>query len=115
MIKMVITFKRRRGMDIDAFKAYRRDVHAPILFAIPESTVIRRFVVSFPVAAPKWPEPSYDALIEAWFDTIHDMESLFFSDNFVTKVDPDHINFIDLSTLQRMICEETLVIGGLGS
>jgi hypothetical protein len=79
---MVITFQRRQGMSIDEFKTYRRDVHAPILFAIPESKLIRRFVVSYPVAAPKWPEPSYDALVEAWFDAIDDMNTLFFPITF---------------------------------
>jgi uncharacterized protein (TIGR02118 family) len=110
MVKMTITFKRQEGMSIEAFKAYRRDVHAPLLFAIPEAKLIRRFVVSFPVEAPNWPEPSYDALVEAWFDTAEDMDTLFFSENFRTKVDPDHVNFIDLSSVQRMIAEETVVL-----
>jgi uncharacterized protein (TIGR02118 family) len=111
MVKMVITFKRRAGMSLDAFKAYRRDVHAPLLFAIPEAAKIRRFVVSFPVPAPNWPAPNYDALVEAWFENVEDMEALFFSDNFQTKVDPDHAAFIDLSSVQRMISEETVVVG----
>jgi uncharacterized protein (TIGR02118 family) len=111
MVKMTITFKRQKGMSMEAFKAYRRDVHAPLLFAIPEAELIRRFVVSFPVAAPNWPEPSYDALVEAWFETVEDMDTLFFSENFRTKVDPDHVNFIDLSSVRRMISEETVVVG----
>lgn len=110
MIKMAITFKRKQGMSLDDFKAYRRDVHAPLLFAIPEAKLIRRFVVSFPVAAPNWPAPSYDALVEAWFDSVEDIEALYFSENFRTKVDPDHVNFIDLSTAQRMIAQEIVVV-----
>lgn len=111
MIKMAITFKRKQGMSIEDFQVYRRDVHAPMLFAIPEAKRIRRFVVSFPVAAPNWPAPDYDALVEAWFDSLDDVDALFFSDNFQTKVDPDHVNFIDMSTVQRMVCEELTVVG----
>lgn len=110
MIKMAITFKRKSGMSMEDFQAYRRDVHAPMLFAIPEAKLIRRFVVSFPATAPNWPEPSYDALVEAWFETVEDCDAMFFSENFRTKVDPDHVNFIDLSTIQRMVSTELVVV-----
>jgi uncharacterized protein (TIGR02118 family) len=110
MIKMAITFKRKQGMSVEDFQAYRRDVHAPLLFAIPEAKLIRRFVVSFPVPAANWQEPSFDALVEAWFDSVEDVDTLYFSENFRTKVDPDHINFIDLSTAQRMISQELVVV-----
>lgn len=110
MIKIAITFKRKQGMTIEKFQAYRRDVHAPLLFAIPEAKLIKRFVVSFPVQAPNWPEPSYDALVEGWFDSIEDIDTLYQCENFRTKVDPDHANFIDMSTAQRMICEELVVV-----
>jgi len=111
VIKMVLTFKRRAGMSMTEFKAYRRDVHAPRLLAIPEARHIRRFVVSYPAVAPDWPSPSYDALVEAWFDTLDDMNALFLSENFRNQVDPDHSAFIDLSSVQRMVAEETVVLG----
>ncbi|MCD2184984.1 EthD domain-containing protein [Rhizobium sp. GN54] len=107
---MAITFKRKQGRSVDDFQAYRRDVHAPLLFAIPEAKLIRRFVISYPIAAPNWPEPSYDALVETWFDSVEDIDALFFSENFLTKVDPDHINFIDLSTAQRIVSKELVVV-----
>ncbi|MCF1450348.1 EthD domain-containing protein [Agrobacterium vitis] len=110
MVKMAITFKRKQGMSVEDFQAYRRDVHAPLLFAIPEAKLIRRFIVSFPVPAPNWQEPSFDALVEAWFDSVEDVNRLYFSENFRTKVDPDHINFIDLSTAQRIISQELVVV-----
>ncbi|KQQ46799.1 ethyl tert-butyl ether degradation protein EthD [Rhizobium sp. Leaf311] len=110
MIKIAITFKRKQGMSVEEFRAYRRDVHAPILFAIPEAKLIKRFVVSFPTHAPNWPEPSFDALVEAWFEKLEDIDTLYFCENFRTKVDRDHINFIDISTAQRIICEELVVV-----
>ena len=82
-----------------------------MLFAIPEAMLIRRFVVSYPVPAPNYPEPSADAVVEAWFDSMEDLNALFTSANFLTKVDPDHANFIDLSSVQRVVAEEIVVVG----
>ncbi len=110
MIKMLIGFRRKPGMTLQAFKDYRRNVHAPLLFALPEAQLIRRFVVSYPVEAEAWGQPSFDAVVEAWFDTMDDLESLYFCDGFKKTVDPDHVNFIDLSTVSRIISEEIIVV-----
>lgn len=110
MVKMIIGFKRRQGMSLKEFMDYRRDVHAPLLFAIPEAQYIRRFVVNYPVPAPDFPEPTYDAVVEAWFDNMDDLNGLYSSKNFRDKVDPDHVNFIDLSSVGRIISEELIVV-----
>lgn len=110
MIKVILGFKRRQGMGVQEFRDYRREVHAPLLFAIPEAKKIRRFVVSYPVLAPNSPETRFDAVVEAWFDNVDDMDALFLSENFRTKVDPDHVNFIDLSTVVRIVSEEIVVV-----
>ena len=106
---MLIGFRRRAGMTIGEFKDYRRDVHAPLLFDLPEAALIRRFVVSYPVAAPGWPDPSFDAVVEAWFDTFEDLNTLYTCEGFRTQVDPDHVNFIDLDSVSRIISEELIV------
>lgn len=111
MVKMIITLRRREGMSIEDFRNYRRDVHAPLLFAIPEADrYIRRFVVSYPVPAPEFSEPSYDAVIEAWFDSVDDMNALYLSENFRAQVDPDHSNFIDMAQVGRIVSEEVVVV-----
>ena len=110
MIKVVIGFKRRQGMGIQEFRDYRRDVHAPMLFAIPEAQNIRRFVISYPTDYASSEEPRVDAIVEAWFDNSDDMNKLFQSDNFATRVDPDHVNFIDLTSVVRLVTEELIVI-----
>ena len=71
MIKMIITIKRRSGMSHDEFVRYQRDVHRPLLMAIPEAKRYnRRFVVSFPIAAPNYSGPSYDSFVEALFESL---------------------------------------------
>jgi uncharacterized protein (TIGR02118 family) len=112
MIKTIITIKRREGMSHEEFVHYQREVHRPLLLSIPESRrYIRRFVVSYPIPAPKYSGPDYDSVVEAWFDSMEDMNALYFSENFLSKVDPDHANFMDLSAYRRIVAEEEVVIG----
>ncbi len=112
MIKMIITIKRREGMSHEEFVHYQREVHRPLLMAIPEARrYIRRFIVSFPVQAPNYSGPDYDAVVEAWFDNMEDMNALYFSENFRSKVDPDHVKFMDLSSYGRIVAEEEVIIG----
>ena len=109
MIKVILGFKRRPGMSVEAFRRYRQDTHAPILFAIPEARNIRRFVVSYPLDTGPEAAP-FDAVVEAWFDSPADMDGLFLSENFRTQVDPDHARFIDLSSVVRMVSQEVVVV-----
>lgn len=110
MVKMIITIKRRDGMTHDEFVRYQREVHRPLLMAIPEARrYIRRFVVSYPIPAPDYSGPDYDSVVEAWFDSMEDMNALYFSENFLREVDPDHANFMDLSSYGRIVAEEEIV------
>lgn len=112
MLKMIITIKRKEGMSHEEFKQYQREVHRPKLMAIPEAKLhIRRFVVSYPMAAPGYSGPDYDCVVEAWFDSKEDMDALYLSQNFIEKVDPDHVNFMDLNGYGRIVAEEEVVIG----
>jgi len=110
VIKVILSFKRRQGLGVPEFRDYRREVHAPLLFAIPEAQKIRRFTVSYPLIARHSAEPRFDAVVEAWFDSLEDMDGLFLSENFQTKVDPDHVNFIDLSSVVRIVSEEIVIV-----
>ena len=113
MIKMIVMLKRRDGMSHAVFVDHYKNTHRPLLESIPETQrFVRRFVVSFPVPAPQYGEPSYDAVVEMWFDSTKDLDGLFFSENFKTKVDPDHENFIDLATFGRIVSQEDVLIGG---
>jgi uncharacterized protein (TIGR02118 family) len=111
MIKLLIGFKRKQGMSIEEFQAHCRDVHTPLIYSIPESEKIRRFVVSCPLPTTTDPEPTYDAIVEVCYDDIDDMEALMQSENFANKVDPDHANFIDFSSAAfRLLTEDIVVV-----
>ena len=100
MIKMIIALKRREGMSHEEFARYQREIHRPLLMAIPEAArYFRRFVVSYPIPAPDYSGPDHDSVVEAWFDSLEDMNALYFSENFLCTVDSDHANFMDLSEI----------------
>jgi len=108
---MIIAIKRREGMSHEEFVRYQREVHRPLLMSIPEAArYIRRFVVSYPIVAPDYSGPDYDCVVEGWFDSMEDMNALYFSDNFLRKVDPDHVHFMDLSAYKRVVAREEVVI-----
>jgi len=110
MIKLLIGFKRRQGMSIEELRIHCRDVHTPLLFSIPEAEKIRRFVVSYPIPATSEAEPAFDAVVEAWFDDLKDMDELMQSENFLARVDPDHAHFIDVSSAVRLVTEDVVVV-----
>lgn len=111
MVKLAILLKRRKGMTHQEFLNYRRDIHAPLLLSIPETKqYVRKFIFSGSVHAPGYPQPEYDAMVEAWFDSLEDLNAFFQSDNFTNKVDPDHVHFLDVDAAVRLITEETVVI-----
>ncbi|WP_033343157.1 EthD domain-containing protein [Catenuloplanes japonicus] len=111
MIKMILALKRAEHLTHDEFVDYQREKHRPLLMSIPETErYLRRLVVSCPVPAPRHPGPDFDSIVEAWFDSMSDLEALFLSDNFQKIVDPDHVNFVDLTSVQQMVCEEDVVV-----
>ena len=111
MIKMIITLKRREDMSHEEFVRYQRYIHRPLLESIPETRrYLRRFVVSYPIPAPGYPDPSYDSVVEAWFDSMEDMHALYSSGSFLREVEPDHVNFIDLASVGRIVAEEEVVV-----
>ena len=109
---MIITVKRREGITHEEFVRYQREIHMPLLMSIPEAKrYIRRFVVSYPIPAPDYSGPDYDSVVEAWFDGMEDMNALYFSENFLTEVGPDHAEFMDLSAYGRVVTDEDVVVG----
>ena len=98
-------------MSHEEFVHYQLQIHRPLLLSIPEARqYIRRFIISFPIAAPDYSGPDYDSVAEAWFDSMEDMNALYFSENFLTKVNPDHPNFMDMAAFGRVVTKEEVVI-----
>jgi uncharacterized protein (TIGR02118 family) len=106
MVKMVIFFKRRPGMSVEAFQDHWRTVHAGIIVRLPG---IRRYVQN-PVLPGSYrkSEPAYDAIAESSFDDTQAMKALVGTPEYA-EVLADEPNFIDRRTMQSIITDEHVI------
>ncbi|MCC7217702.1 MAG: EthD family reductase [Burkholderiales bacterium] len=106
MVKMVICFKRKPGMDVAAFQSHWRTVHAGIIARLPG---IRRYVQSHVLLASyRKSEPPFDAVAESSFDDTQAMKSLAASPEYAAVL-ADEPNFIDRSSLQSFVTDEHVI------
>ena len=106
MVKMVVSFKRKPGMPVDAFQEHWRTVHADIIVALPG---IRRYVQSrtLPSGYRKG-EPVCDGVAECWFDDTQAMKNLAKTPEYAATL-ADEFNFIDRPSMRSVITDELLI------
>ena len=103
MIKLVYCITRRRGMTLEEFSRYWRDVHGPIGRRIPG---LRRLVQSHPVALPPdMDPPGFDGMAELWFDGMAAFEAARGSPEWRAS-SADEANFIDATRTALFLTEE---------
>jgi uncharacterized protein (TIGR02118 family) len=108
-VKNIEFVNRPKGMDVERFHAYWRDVHGPIAARIP---VLRRYVQSHArMGAYKGGrEPIYDGCAITWFDSTADMRlSATTPEYAATRA--DEANFLPPGHLPIIIAKEHVVVG----
>jgi uncharacterized protein (TIGR02118 family) len=109
MIKIVVFFKRKPGLSVEAFQDYWRTTHAQV---VAKMSSIRRYVQSHTLLSGyRKGEPVYDGTAELWFDDTGAMRALNGTPEFAA-VEADERNFIDLSTRGSIITEEHVIKEG---
>jgi len=74
MVRMVICFKRRPGMTVEAFQTHWRTVHAGLIARLPG---LRGYVQNHVLPSSyRKSEPAYDAVAESSFDDTQAMKAL---------------------------------------
>jgi uncharacterized protein (TIGR02118 family) len=103
MIKLVYCITRRRGMTLEEFSRYWREVHGPIGRRIPG---LRRLVQSHPVSHPSdMSPPAFDGMAELWFDDVAALEAARRSPEWRAS-SADEVNFIDGTRTALFLTEE---------
>ena len=103
MNKLVYCITRRRGMALEEFSRYWREVHGPIGRRIPG---LRRLVQSHPVPhPPDMAPPDFDGLAELWFDDMAALEAARRSPEW-RRSSADEVNFIDSTRTAIFLTEE---------
>src|SRR5262245_65398769 len=102
MVKMVVFFKRKPSLSVEAFQNYWRTTHADIVSQMPG---IRRYVQSHTLLSGyRKDEPAYDGTAEIWFDDTQAMRALAGTKEYEGgrgEVD----KLLDLSTMGWIITE----------
>jgi len=110
MLKMVIFFKRRPGMPVEAFQEHWRTRHAEIIARLPG---IRRYVQNHALASSyRKGEPAFDGVAESSFDDSEAMKALVGTPQYDAVI-ADEPNFIDRSTMGSILTEEHVVKEGI--
>lgn len=109
MVKIVIFFKRKPGMTVEAFQEHWRTTHAAIISRLPG---IRRYVQNATLASGyRKGEPAFDAVAESWFDDTQAMKALARTPEYA-KVLADEPNFIDAASMGSIITDEHVIKDG---
>jgi uncharacterized protein (TIGR02118 family) len=119
MIKVCELVQRRAGLDVAEFQQYWREVHGPIVSAIPG---IRRYVQSHPLPGgyrSGRPLP-VDGVAEIWVDGKDALRAMAATAEFATAK-ADEPNFIDTAALIELVVDEHVIkagpipVGGIAS
>ncbi len=103
MVKLVYCITRRRGMSLEEFSRYWRDVHGPIGRRIPG---LRRLVQSHPAPHPTdLSPPPFDGMAELWFDDLAALEAARRSPEWRAS-SADEAHFIDATRTALFLTEE---------
>jgi uncharacterized protein (TIGR02118 family) len=103
MIKLVYCITRRRGMTLEEFSRYWREVHGPIGRRIPG---LRRLVQNHAVPHTRdLGRPGFDGMAELWFDDLAALEAARRSPEWEAS-SADEANFIDSSRTATFVTEE---------
>lgn len=101
--------KRRPGLDVDAFQRHWREVHGPIVAAIPG---LRRYVQNHPrPGAYRHGEPVFDGVAELWVDDKDALRSMADTPQFAAAK-ADEPNFIDTAALIELVVDEHVIKPG---
>ena len=109
MVKLVVYFKRRAGMEVEPFQEYWRTRHAEVVSGLPG---IRRYVQSHTLLAGyRKGAPAFDGVAEVWFDDLDAIRALDGTDA-LRAVQEDEARFIDRSTMRTLVTDEHLIKDG---
>lgn len=109
MIKLVSILQRRNGMDVEAFQAHWRDVHAGVVSRLPG---LRRYVQCHTLLSGyKKLQPAADGVAELWFDSTDALRALNGS-SALDAVRADEARFIDTERHVQLFVDEHVIKDG---
>jgi uncharacterized protein (TIGR02118 family) len=105
MLKFIVVVCRRPDLSVQEFRDYFRRVHGPMAERLPG---LRRYVRSYPAPDAVRKPPSWDCIVELFFDDRQAMEAAWLSPEG-KQADADLQAFADLSRTSWSVVEEEIV------
>jgi uncharacterized protein (TIGR02118 family) len=126
MIKMMILVKRNPRLTREEFSKYWLENHGPLVASFTEcSRYMRKYVqnhivLSDPTLAEKAsatigppskpvPEADFDGIVEAWYDSIEDLQRAGAGERYLEVIRQDENRFVDHATSVVLMVEEIVV------
>ena len=113
MIKLTILLIRNPNLSYDEFVEHHKTRHADLFMSIPAvKDTVRRYIQQHTIQAelPGLPPVKFDGITELWFDDIHALGRCFSDPEYLSKVRPDEVHFLDLGACEFVLSTEHPVL-----
>jgi uncharacterized protein (TIGR02118 family) len=105
MVKVIVLFRRKPGMDLAEFADYWANQHADFVRRVPG---ISRYVQSQTLAGGyRSGTPVFDGMAEIWYDRVSDMQLAAASAAARDALEDDR-HFLDMSSMITLLTDEVL-------
>ena len=109
MIKAAIVFKRKPGMDLDAFRTYWLNEHPKAVLRMPG---LVRYIQNHPLPGGYAKgELACDGVAETWWEDMETLKRNATTPQFAALRE-DEARFIDRATMTTLLVEEHVVVDG---
>lgn len=111
MVKLTCLVRRKPGMSPEAFHAYWRERHGPLVVSTRHGSHVLRYEQHHRPLDDYGPEDDggYDGVTEQWYASMADYRASLGEDDFPT-VWADLAEFLDVDRLAFVLTEEPVVI-----
>jgi uncharacterized protein (TIGR02118 family) len=107
MIKQIVFVARRGGLTPEAFQAYWRDSHGPLVRgSAPTGRYLRAYVQGMTALEAYQGDkpPAFDGTAELYFDSLADRDAFFADPAYLETIHPDEKRFADLERCRVLTC-----------
>jgi len=105
MLKFMVVLHKRADLSMQEFRNHLRGIHGPLAIKLPG---VRKYVQNFPVPDSNRAAPSWDAIVELYFDDWPAMEAAWASPEGAAS-DANSSLFLDLERTSWSVVEESIL------
>ena len=111
MVKLTCLVRRRADMSPEAFHAYWREQHGPLVMSTQSGSHVLRYEQHHRSLADYGPEDDggYDGVTEQWFASMEEYRAHIAEPDF-PRVWEDLPKFLDVDRLVFVVTDETVVV-----